>query len=279
MEVRLPDFVYAGTGKAGTTWLFATLSKHPEVFLTPVKETNFFDLNFERGPAWYASFFEGAAQGQKIGEVAHRYLRTPDTAQRIHDTLGAVKILVGLREPADYVLSDYLFTLRNGDTELNPEDYVRKEFGWDAIDYVALLKPYVDIFGAENILICDFAELGRDPQTYLNKVTTFLGVSAYALSEEASQKVNPARASRSKFLASAASKSSKWLKRRGGQRLIQAVKGNAFVQKTLYKKLDDKPELSAEMVDEIQRFAAPGIAWADDTIGSDLARSWYGGAR
>lgn len=276
MTYVLPEFIYAGTGKAGTTWLFATLAKHPEVFLTPVKETNFFDLNFERGPDWYASFFEGAAPTQKVGEIAHRYLRTPMTAKRIQDTLGKIKILVGLREPADYVLSDYLFARRSGDTKAKPEDYIRNEFGWDAIDYTVLLQAYLDVFGAENILICDFAELGKDPQAYLDKVTDFIGVARFSLSEEATQKVNPARKARSKFLSSAASKTSKWLKKRGGQRLIQAVKGNVAVQRSLYKDIAEKPVLDERLVAEIRAYAAPGIAWTDASFSTQLSESWYG---
>lgn len=36
-------FVCIGAQKAGTTWLARTLSRHPDVFMTPVKEIHYFD--------------------------------------------------------------------------------------------------------------------------------------------------------------------------------------------------------------------------------------------
>lgn len=276
MNRHLPNLIYAGTGKAGTTWLFATLARHPQVFLTPVKETNFFDLNYDRSLDWYAGFFTGAGDAPVIGEIAHRYLRSPQTAQRIKDSLGNIKILVGLREPADYVLSDYLFQKRNGDTDLSLTDYVTQQFNRDAIAYGNLVRPYVDVFGAEAIHVCDFSELGRTPQTYLDKVTDFLAVDRFALDVEDTKPVNTAKAARSKSLATAASNTSKWLKRRGGQRIIQRVKANPLVQKTLYRGLDAKPELPADLAAELRAFSRPGLYEIDATLGTDLIGSWYG---
>lgn len=37
-----PDFIHIGPTKTGTTWLQENLSKHPDVWLAPVKEINFF---------------------------------------------------------------------------------------------------------------------------------------------------------------------------------------------------------------------------------------------
>ena len=36
-------FVCIGAQKAGTTWLARMLSRHPQVFVTPVKEIHYFD--------------------------------------------------------------------------------------------------------------------------------------------------------------------------------------------------------------------------------------------
>src|SRR5215217_579788 len=39
----LPDFLGVGAPRAGTTWLHANLSRHPEIWMTPVKEVHYFD--------------------------------------------------------------------------------------------------------------------------------------------------------------------------------------------------------------------------------------------
>lgn len=40
---RFPDFLVVGAQKAGTTWLFRNLKFHPEVWMPPVKELNYFN--------------------------------------------------------------------------------------------------------------------------------------------------------------------------------------------------------------------------------------------
>jgi hypothetical protein len=42
-DAQLPTFLGIGAPRAGTTWLHANLSKHPEIWLTPVKEVHYFD--------------------------------------------------------------------------------------------------------------------------------------------------------------------------------------------------------------------------------------------
>lgn len=44
--MELPDFLCIGAQKAGTTWLFANLSQHPNVWMPPIKELHFFDHLF-----------------------------------------------------------------------------------------------------------------------------------------------------------------------------------------------------------------------------------------
>ena len=40
--MMMPNFIIIGAGRSGTTSLYFYLKQHPEVFLSPVKETNFF---------------------------------------------------------------------------------------------------------------------------------------------------------------------------------------------------------------------------------------------
>jgi Sulfotransferase family len=47
-DAKLPTFLGIGAPRAGTTWLHANLKKHPEIWLTPVKEIHYFDA-LQRG--------------------------------------------------------------------------------------------------------------------------------------------------------------------------------------------------------------------------------------
>jgi hypothetical protein len=39
----LPDFIGIGAQRTGSTWLYRCLSKHPEIWMPPIKEIHFFD--------------------------------------------------------------------------------------------------------------------------------------------------------------------------------------------------------------------------------------------
>lgn len=43
MDKSRPTFLGIGVTKAGTTWLWSQLNKHPDVWMTPAKEVHFFD--------------------------------------------------------------------------------------------------------------------------------------------------------------------------------------------------------------------------------------------
>jgi hypothetical protein len=45
----LPNFLIIGAGKSGTTSLASQFAQHPEIFICPGKEPQFFDLNWNRG--------------------------------------------------------------------------------------------------------------------------------------------------------------------------------------------------------------------------------------
>jgi hypothetical protein len=47
-DAALPTFLGIGAPRAGTTWLHANLGKHPEVWLTPVKEVHYFDARHRK---------------------------------------------------------------------------------------------------------------------------------------------------------------------------------------------------------------------------------------
>jgi len=64
---RLPNFLYIGTSKAGSTWIYDVLNRHPDIYMAPGKGLYFFSRHYERGLEWYASHFLGAASERIIG--------------------------------------------------------------------------------------------------------------------------------------------------------------------------------------------------------------------
>ena len=137
-RVRPPDFFLVGAPKCGTTALYAMLGAHPEIFVSPVKEPDFFASDIRaavqggvlggrvfrpgksagpEGPAseerlvndWsqYLRLFNGAGPEQAVGEGSVSYLASRVAAVAIHKRCPDARILMVLRDPADRLFSHY----------------------------------------------------------------------------------------------------------------------------------------------------------------------------
>ncbi|MEM7769122.1 MAG: sulfotransferase [Cyanobacteria bacterium P01_E01_bin.6] len=53
MVNSIPNFICIGAQRSGTTWLYETLIRHPDVFLPPIKELHYFDSLDQTVPIGY----------------------------------------------------------------------------------------------------------------------------------------------------------------------------------------------------------------------------------
>jgi hypothetical protein len=147
---RLPNFFIVGAPKAGTTALHHHLGQHPEIFMSPLKETFYFademrlqHLALERragfqrqveetrryldGPVledrfagivedWsgYCRLFEGVREERAIGEATPMYLWSRTAPRRIAECVPDAKIIIILRDPADRAFYQYFPTVNSG---------------------------------------------------------------------------------------------------------------------------------------------------------------------
>src|SRR5437762_1657829 len=118
---RLPDYIIVGAQKSGTTSLWAYLNEHPYVQPVLNKETNYFDSNYNRGPAWYRSHFPLMKRDNSCatpvsktltGESCANYIFHPLAPQRAAETVPRAKIIFLLRNPVDRAFSHYQLKLR-----------------------------------------------------------------------------------------------------------------------------------------------------------------------
>lgn len=123
----MPNFLLIGPPKCGSTALYATLARHPKIYMSPVKEPCFFGFDgeavvfggpdgayFQRhavtAPAAYASLFASAGASPVIGEASTIYLSSYQpvaTAARIHAALPMARLVAVLRQPADRAYSAF----------------------------------------------------------------------------------------------------------------------------------------------------------------------------
>lgn len=210
-QITLPNFLIIGAAKSGTTAIYEQLKLHPEVFMSNIKEPNYFAIkdgnlffkkdtvpesyyktlikNFED----YKSLFKNATNYKAIGEASPLYLYDLNAAKEIKKVLPTVKLIVILRNPIERAFSNFamhhaglgLETTRDFITAINLEKNRMKEGWWwgfyykDAGFYSAQLKRYYDQFNKEQILIILYDDLKNNPHKVFSDITTFLGIKPF----------------------------------------------------------------------------------------------------
>ena len=192
--MTLPNFLVIGSGKAGTSSIGAYLDQHPQVFMSPVKEPNFFAYDAAepgilvwgssrereypvRDLTAYAALFDGVRDEVAIGEASTVYLESRDAPPRIRATLPGVRLVASLRDPVDRAYSSYWMGIRLGTESrdigqaLHPgDDLVRAGF------YHSLLQRYVKLFERERLHVLLFDDLRSRPVEAMQSLYRFLEV-------------------------------------------------------------------------------------------------------
>ncbi len=112
-ELKLPNLLIAGVGKAGTTSLFWYLSQHPEICASSMKEPRYFwdpwKGEAEQAPLeGYARCFDHCGSERYIMEGSPSYFRGGSRAiGSIKETLGDTRVILMLRDPVERMWSQY----------------------------------------------------------------------------------------------------------------------------------------------------------------------------
>lgn len=204
--MTLPNFLIIGAAKSGTTALYHYLKQHPQVYMGPNKETNFFAFEGKqvdfRGPGdekindstittlkMYEQQFEGASREMAIGEASPWYLYSERAAECIKHNIPGAKLLAILRNPVDRAFSSYLHVVRESRESLTFEEGLlaeesRIEQGWEFIwhyrkagFYSAQIKRFLDQFPREQVRFYLYDDFLTDPSGLLESIYEFLGVN------------------------------------------------------------------------------------------------------
>lgn len=179
----LPNFLIIGAPKAGSTSLWNELRQHPDIFLTSVKEPNFFcpsSTNYQNW-SWYYSLFKNGIGKKALGEASVAYSlveRNPATPELIAKHLPHVRLIYIIRHPLRRIESAWLHHI----CMKNP---VPREFGQAVREFRPLiegtlyarnLSEYRRYFPDEQILVLFLEEFQENPQQVLAQCDRFLGV-------------------------------------------------------------------------------------------------------
>ncbi len=102
-----PNFIVAGPPKCSSSSLHYYLGQHPDIYTSKIKETHFFSLHYEKGMAYYETFFEEAGQEKAIGETTPTYSFLPFVADRIKEHYPDMRLIFCFRNPVDRAFSSW----------------------------------------------------------------------------------------------------------------------------------------------------------------------------
>jgi Sulfotransferase domain len=201
---RIPDFFIVGHQKCGTTALYLMLNEHPQIFLPEYKEPRFFAPELRPPLARetpdrpqklerYLALFADAGPDQRAGEASPQYIRSPTAAARIAELNPDARLIVILREPADFLRSYHQQMVASHEerekdlrTAIELEGSRRAEAGdgflapqllySEHVRYAEQLRRLHASFPPEQVLVLIYDDFRADNEATVRQVQRFLGV-------------------------------------------------------------------------------------------------------
>ncbi len=215
------DAIIAGVNKAGTTSLFVSLSSHPDVAPSSIKETGYFlparyALPLSPATDWDAYFADAGDRPVHLEGTPSYFYGGAAVAQAMREQLVDPHVLVVLREPvsraisfftyqkirlrfpADYPISDYLAAADRltADDFLDPEN--EKYMAFRGGCYAEFLPGWLEVLGTERLRVIDFQRLVTDQVATLHETASWLGLDPHRFPSGALSSENRTTGFRSK---------------------------------------------------------------------------------
>ena len=208
--MTMPNFLVIGAAKCGTDSLCNYLGQHPQIYISPSREPNFFVAEGQpeipyTGPGdrvaldsmnmWvstldrYESLFAGVSSEKAIGEGTTWYIYDEGAPQRIWQHIPHAKLIAVLRNPVDRAYSAYTMLLRDGRETigdfaraLDAEDE-RTRRRWEPMwhytklgFYTHQLKRYYNTFEPSQMYVIVHDDFSAQPAKVVKDVYRFLEV-------------------------------------------------------------------------------------------------------
>jgi hypothetical protein len=190
-----PNLFIAGAPRCGTSSLHAYLQAVPGIYMSRIKEPNFFSravigddhpmVRPVRDEQAYLMLFEAAGDAKIRGEASPNYLEDPEAPVLIERTAPGARVIASLRDPVERLHSHYLMMRNNRPMGSFAEEIRRglqlqnkRNLGVLAPEtglYAAHVERYRAVFG-QRFKVLIFEEwMANVPET-MRDVLEFLGV-------------------------------------------------------------------------------------------------------
>lgn len=217
--MRKPNLFVVGAAKSGTTALYDYLDAHPDIFMSALKEPQFFGNDppggakvkqFTMSEDEYLKLFADARTERYLGEATPNYLLDPSVAQEIYEFYPQARILMSLRKPVDLLHSVYQHRQFMGSDPLGKFEEIvipalqRSEDNNDSFKYRRFIQysnvqRYFELFGREQVCVLIFENWVKNPQKMYANLMDWLDLSTYDLASF--EKINASKIVRNTGLA------------------------------------------------------------------------------
>lgn len=269
------DFIFVGTPKSGSTWLFDTLREHPEASLLASKSSGFFETHKPGSLDDYRTLLERECKNRVIGEIAHDAYLYPDTAARLRVAFPKVRIFICLREPGDFAESILKWWRTHTDrfggsvAEMEAHPFFRRQ-----TDYVGSLAPFFQLFPKGQVRTFFFDELSEDPARFYREVCGFIGIDPNFVPVSLRTIVNPARAPRVRGLTKIAYGAGGLARQLGLGALVESAKRSRAVARLIYSGAAPiDPEIRAAAI-RVRARLSTQISCLEEIIGRPVPTAW-----
>ena len=295
-----PNFFLIGAPKAGTTSLYMYLSQHPEIYMSPQKETNYFAFkglslaNMEFSDSEeekyvkkiysvsvtdekaYIALFAKVTSERAIGEASTSYLHFlyPHAAKSIHDSFPDAKLIAILRDPVERSFSAFLYFVREGIESITDFSEAIQAENWRRDRYVRggfyseALTRYFELFKADQIRIYLYEDLKKDTRGLMQDIFSYLDVDE-AFVPDMSVKFNVSGIPKSRVLHNLIWKTPKALKAVVTPIITPGL--NRTIRNLSYHNLH-RPKLSPSVRRLLQDMYREDILKVQDLIDRDLSK-------
>ena len=196
-----------GEPKCGTTALHNLLNKHPDIFMSPIKETGYFHIKERLRKVTklreYHDLFSDSVE-KIIGESTPGYIREKRITKKIYDYNPNAKIIILFREPISYLKSIYRQNLEVGvEKEKNfkkalnleqeriegkkiPKLPIQKNrlFHSKHVEFSKHLLNYLEVFPKEQIKVILFEDLKNNFDLTMKSIFEFLDIDLVKIDNE-----------------------------------------------------------------------------------------------
>jgi hypothetical protein len=209
--MKKPNLFIVGHPRNGTSSLHDYLNQHPDIFMSPIKEPNYFAKDFQaesdqfhqkalyfpfRTEKSYLKRYKGWSSEKVGGESSASNLYSKIAFQEIHRFNMDSKIIMSFREPIDFLSSYHstaCFSLGENikdlqsalavEAERKKGNYLSKRVitpSWlyysEFINYSEHLSRYLSLFDRRQIKVLIFDDFKADPAGIYKEILKFLEV-------------------------------------------------------------------------------------------------------